>query len=139
MGQEVAELKILFALFTAKYGKVYTGEVLENKEKYINARLLKILSSTQVPDPTVVDAYLTEIARSYGVEYIPKPLSNIQPVSTTLGIALPTPGMPMPGAVPAPMSDLSDSNALPMATPINAPMGMPPPMAVPVAQPVGAA
>ena len=48
MGAEVDELKALFTLFTAKYGKVYTQEVLDNKEKYINARLLKILSSTQV-------------------------------------------------------------------------------------------
>merc|ERR1719453_2407872 len=102
MGGEVPELKVLFNLFAVKYGKAYVQEVLEHKEKYINARLLKILSSTQVPDPSVIDAYLTEIARAYGVEYISKPAGSIQPISATLGIALPTPGMPMPGP------DLSD-------------------------------
>ena len=124
-------------------------EVLDNKEKYINARLLKILSSTQVPDPTVVDAYLTEIAKAYGVEYIPKPPSAVQPMSATLGIALPTPGMPMPGQVPEPL-DVSDfqpaagaagssgapppmtglppmATEVPMATPVEAP---PPPQAI---------
>ena len=117
MGSEISELKALFGLFTLKYGKVYTQEVLDHKEKYINARLLKILSSTQVPDPSVVDAYLTEIAKAYGVEYIPKPLASVQPVSATLGIALPTPGMPMPapgappGAPPAPMEMTASSLA----------------------------
>ena len=51
-------------------------------------RLLKILSSTQVPDQTVVEAYLVEIAKSYGVEYIPKPASTVQATSATLGIVL---------------------------------------------------
>merc|ERR1719409_921397 len=110
MGTEISELKMLFHLFTAKYGKAYTQEVLDNKEKYINARLLKILSSTQVPDPSVIDAYLTEIAKAYGVEFIPKPLASVQPLSATLGIALPTPGMPMPGPVPEPI-DISELNA----------------------------
>ena len=64
--------------------------------RYINARLQKILSSTQVPDASVIDAYLTEIAKAYGVEYIPKPASSVQPISATLGIALPMPGTPMP-------------------------------------------
>ena len=106
MGSEIKELQVLFKLFTAKYGAAYTQEVLDGKEKYINARLLKILSSTQVPDPSVIEAYLTEIARTYGVEYIAKPLASIQPTSATLGIALPTPGMPMP-APPEPL-DVSE-------------------------------
>jgi len=104
MGAEIDELKALFMLFTAKYGKVYTQEVLDNKDKYINARLLKILSSTQVPDASVIDAYLGEIAKAYGVEYIPRPSASLQPMSATLGIALPTPGMPMP----TPMAEAVD-------------------------------
>jgi len=128
MGSEIDELKALFNLFTAKYGKAYTAEVLEHKEKYINARLLKILSSTQVPDPSVIDAYLTEIARAYGVEYISKPAGSIQPISATLGIALPTPGMPMPGPVPEP--DLSDVTAPPPAAASGAAVGPATPPAV---------
>ena len=63
MGQDIDELKALFNLFTAKYGKAFTQEVLDHKERYLTARLVEILSYTQVPDPTVVDAYLTEIVR----------------------------------------------------------------------------
>merc|ERR1719453_2532934 len=111
MGGEVPELKVLFNLFAVKYGKAYVQEVLEHKEKYINARLLKILSSTQVPDPTVIDAYLTEIAKSYGVEYIPKP--STQAVSATIGLTLPMPGMPMPQS----LLDLSDAPAAMPAAP----------------------
>lgn len=113
MGAEIDELKHLHILFTLKYGKPFTQDVLENKEKYINHRLLKILSSTEVPDVSVVDAYLEAIAQAYGVEFIPKPLGGAQPVSATLGIALPVPGQPMPGTtVPEPIdltgADLED-------------------------------
>ena len=41
MGSEIAELQTLLVLFTAKYGKVYAQEVVENKEKYLNHRLLR--------------------------------------------------------------------------------------------------
>lgn len=116
MGSEIDELKALFMLFTAKYGKVYTQEVLDNKDKYINARLLKILSSTQVPDASVIDAYLTEIAKTYGVEYIPRPPSAVQPVSATLGIALPTPGMPMPAPLAEPV-EISDAHGAGVSLP----------------------
>ena len=96
MGQEIPELKELFNLFAAKYGKAYVEEVIANKDKYLNHRLNKMLSSTQVPDPTVVVAYLTEIAKAYGVEYIPTLQAGIAtPLSTTTGISLPLPGQAM--------------------------------------------
>merc|ERR1719409_1989220 len=117
MGTEISELKMLFHLFTAKYGKAYTQEVLDNKEKYINARLLKILSSTQVPDPTVIDAYLTEIAKAYGVEFVPTQGAGAHPVSATLGIALPSPGMPMPNAGPN-LIDVSEAGGGSSAAPM---------------------
>ena len=142
MGQDIDELKALFNLFTAKYGKVFTQEVLDNKEKYINARLLKILSSTQVPDPTVLDAYLTEIAKTYGVEYIPRPVGErVMPTSATLGIALPTPGMPMPQPADEAADVTDEAVPLPAATGPDAgpsaamPMAVPGPAAVPYAMP----
>ena len=52
MGSEVPELHTLHQLFTAKYGKAYSEEVINNKEKYLSHRLLRMLTSTQVPDPT---------------------------------------------------------------------------------------
>ena len=117
MGTEVDELKHLHILFTIKYGKPFTEDIIENKEKYINHRLLKILTQTEVPDPTVVDAYLEAIAQSYGVEYVPKAATSVQPISATLGIALPTPGQPMPGtAVPEPI-DLTGCDSEPAPPP----------------------
>ena len=105
MGSEVPELHTLYMLFTAKYGKPYSEEVVNSKEKYLSHRLLRMLTSTQVPDPTVVELYLTEIAKAYNVEWTPRPqgvpgMMN----SSTLGVPLPLPGMPVgtevPGATP---------------------------------------
>ena len=36
LGDEVPELKQLYALFTAKYGKEFSQEVIANKDKYLN-------------------------------------------------------------------------------------------------------
>ena len=52
MGSEVPELHTLYQLFTAKYGKVYSEEVISSKEKYLSHRLLRMLTSTQVPSPS---------------------------------------------------------------------------------------
>ena len=92
MASEVPELGTLNQLFTAKYGKPYAAEVIENKEKYLNYRLLRMLTSTQVPDPTVVELYLTEIAKAYGVDWTPRPSAIPQPISSTIGVPLPPPG-----------------------------------------------
>ena len=94
MASEVPELGTLNQLFTAKYGKPYAAEVIENKEKYLNYRLLRMLTSTQVPDPTVVELYLTEIAKAYGVDWTPRPSAIPQPISSTIGVPLPLPGAP---------------------------------------------
>lgn len=133
MGTEVDELKHLHILFTLKYGKPFTQDVIDNKEKYINHRLLKILTMTECPDVTVVDAYLEAIAQSYGVEYVPQ-VTAVQPISSTLGIALPTPGQPMPGsAVPEPMPDLSGGEAPSAAEPA---LMMGTEVVLPTAQPI---
>ena len=90
LGSEVPELKELFVLFTTKYGKDFSQEVVQNKDKYLNHRLNKMLSSAVVPDPTVVVAYLTEIAKAYGVKYVPTiaiSSGSSQPLSATTGIA----------------------------------------------------
>ena len=105
MGNDVPELHVLFVLFTAKYGKPYSDEVVLNKEKYLSHRLVRMLTSTQVPDASVVELYLTEIAKAYNVEWAPKPRIGgaiPEPISSTIGVALPLPGMPVqqPGAYP---------------------------------------
>ena len=40
--------------------------MIQNKEKYLNHRLLRMLTSTSVPDSSVTELYLTEIAKAYG-------------------------------------------------------------------------
>jgi vacuolar protein sorting-associated protein IST1 len=141
MGSEIKELQELFKLFSAKYGKAYTQEVLDNKEKYINARLLTIISNTQVPDPSVIEAYLTEIAKEYGVEYVPRPVGEQRgPVSATVGVALPTPGMPMPGSAVPDLIDLGGS-VVPASGPGLFPSPGPgaaaaPPLAIPTEIPI---
>ena len=95
MGSEVPELHVLYGLFTAKYGKVYSEEVVNSKEKYLSHRLLRMLTSTQVPDPSVVELYLTEIAKAYNVEWAPRPTGIPGPISSTIGMPLPLPGMPV--------------------------------------------
>ena len=43
MGTEIPELKQLQTMFTAKYGKEYAEEVITNKEKYLDHRLVRML------------------------------------------------------------------------------------------------
>eukprot|EP00965_Chrysotila_dentata_P218431 6190572-Pleurochrysis_carterae.AAC.1 len=95
MGSDVPELKELNMLFTAKYGVPYAEEVVANKENYLNQRLLRMLTSTQVPDPTVIELYLTEIAKAYSVEWKPRPAETVMHVSSTIGVPVPLPGMPV--------------------------------------------
>jgi len=96
LGNEIPELKELFNLFTAKYGKEYTEQVVSNKDKYLAHRFNKVLTSSQVPDTTVVVAYLQEIAKTYGVEYVPTLSAQPPPhISATTGLVLPLPGEPM--------------------------------------------
>ena len=96
LGNEIPELKELFNLFTAKYGKEYTEQVVSNKDKYLAHRFNKVLTSSQVPDTTVVVAYLDEIAKTYGVDYVPTLSAQPPPhISATTGLVLPLPGEPM--------------------------------------------
>lgn len=100
-GHEIPELKVLHGQFTAKYGAAHAHEVIEHKEKYLNNRLVRMLTSTKVPDSSVVELYLTEIAKTYGVVgYTPRPPLGAfgaapSPISATIGRPLPLPGMPV--------------------------------------------
>ena len=43
MGAEIPELKQLQVMFTQKFGKEYAEEVITNKEKYLDHRLVRML------------------------------------------------------------------------------------------------
>jgi len=139
MGSEIPELKQLNILFTAKYGKTYAQEVIAHKERYLDQRLLRMLTSTQVPDPSVVSLYLAEIAKAYGVEWTERPVSTpTAPLSSIGGVPLPMPGMPIPGAVPAGVSaadfeqPVTPAPAIPQATATHVPVAHVPINVVPV-------
>lgn len=100
LGGDVPELKVLMQLFAAKYGAAFANEVIANSDKYLNQRLVRMLTAMQVPDPSVVELYLTEIARAYNVQWAPNLTSSSTstPISATLGVPLPLPGMPTAAA-----------------------------------------
>ncbi|KAL1503970.1 hypothetical protein AB1Y20_010386 [Prymnesium parvum] len=117
MGNEVPELKQLYLLFTQKYGKPYIDDVIARKESYLDQRLLKMLTSTQVPDPSVVNLYLTEIAKAYGVEYTPSAASSRLATSATIGSVIP-------------VAQFIKTPAMPIAQPLSQPMSVPQPYSV---------
>jgi len=146
MGNDVPELKTLNLLFTAKYGLAYAEEVKEHKEKYLNHRLLGMLTSTQVPDRSVTRVYLIEIAKAYGVSWTPPPENLVpQPMSASLGVPLPLPGMPfplpsMPGiAADTPQPPQPVQPAAPMPSPPGVPVGTGVPVTAPPIYASGAA
>ena len=55
-----------------------------------------------MPDPSVVELYLTEIAKAYNVEWAPRPQGTPGPISSTIGMPLPLPGMPVQAPQEAP-------------------------------------
>ena len=74
------------------------------------------MRSTQVPDPSVVTLYLTEIAKAYGVDYTPRPQTIPQPISSTVGVPLPLPGQAVPSAISA--ADFAAPGGPPCSHPI---------------------
>lgn len=129
MGNEIDELKALLIQFSAKYGKEHAKEVIDNKEKYLEPRLIKMLTSVDVPDPSLIELYLTEIAKAYNVEYVPSPPTTTPggQFSATVGVPLPMPGMPVPVAADVPdLSDPAPSAPAPPAAPPVVPPTAPP-------------
>ena len=60
-GSEIPELKVLQGQFTAKYGQAYAQEVIQNKEKYLNHRLVRMLTSTQARTACIIYIYNTYV------------------------------------------------------------------------------
>lgn len=103
--------------------------------------LAALLPSTQIPDPSVVTLYLTEIAKAYGVEYTPRQTSLPQGLmSSTIGVPLPLPGMATSIPEPINLSTLGQPSAAAMPT-VQVPVATHIPVAtnIPVAGPMPAA
>lgn len=67
---EIKELHILRDLLMHKYGREFSVAVMENRDGCVSERVMKKLT-IDMPSSELVDAYLTEIAKGYGVNWAP--------------------------------------------------------------------
>jgi vacuolar protein sorting-associated protein IST1 len=65
---EIKELGTVRTLLAEKYGKEFTLSALENSDGKVNEKVVKKLS-VEPPRPELVQGYLEEIARAYGVDW----------------------------------------------------------------------
>ncbi|KAJ7922832.1 regulator of Vps4 activity in the MVB pathway-domain-containing protein [Mycena leptocephala] len=69
---ELKELHVLRDILMHKYGREFSMAVMENRDGCVSDRVVrKLVNAT--PSTELVDAYLTEIAKAYGVEWSPLP------------------------------------------------------------------
>jgi len=67
---ELKELHVLREMLMHKYGREFSIGVMENRDGCVNERVAKKLV-VFTPAPELVDAYLAEIAKGYGVKWTP--------------------------------------------------------------------
>ncbi|KAM3077009.1 Vacuolar protein sorting-associated protein ist1 [Clarireedia jacksonii] len=73
---EVKELQQVRALLCEKYGKEFALQAMENSDEKVSEKVLKKLSVTP-PPPELVNGYLEEIARTYGVDWPKRPKEEV--------------------------------------------------------------
>ncbi|KAF9654171.1 DUF292-domain-containing protein [Thelephora ganbajun] len=67
---ELKELNVLREMLMYKYGREFSLGVMENRDNCVSERVMKKLTLS-APSPELVDAYLFEIAKGYGVTWSP--------------------------------------------------------------------
>ncbi|KAI0660562.1 regulator of Vps4 activity in the MVB pathway-domain-containing protein [Cubamyces menziesii] len=73
---ELKELHILRDILMHKFGREYSIAVMENRDGCVSERITRKLDIS-TPSSALVDAYLTEIAKGYGIAWSPpKPLDT---------------------------------------------------------------
>ncbi|RFU30555.1 hypothetical protein B7463_g5799, partial [Scytalidium lignicola] len=73
---EVKELQTVRAILVDKYGKEFALQAMENSDEKVSEKVLKRLTVTPPPQE-LVQGYLEEIARTYGVDWPKKPAEDI--------------------------------------------------------------
>ncbi|CAG8958776.1 hypothetical protein HYFRA_00011726 [Hymenoscyphus fraxineus] len=73
---DVKELQQVRALLVDKYGKEFALAAMENSDEKVAEKVLKKLAVTP-PAPELVNGYLEEIARTYGVDWPKKPKEEL--------------------------------------------------------------
>jgi len=72
---ELKELHILRDILMHKYGREFSAAVMENRDGIVTERVSRKLTIA-TPSPELVDAYLTEIAKAYSVNWSAAPLGT---------------------------------------------------------------
>jgi len=70
MQADVGELKVISDVFAAKYSKEFAQIHVEDREHAVSDKVKRKLAC-QEPNKELVEQYLKEIAKSFGIEYIP--------------------------------------------------------------------
>jgi len=72
---ELKELHVLRDILTHKYGREFSAAVMENRDGIVTDRVSRKLTIA-TPSAELVDAYLTEIAKAYRVDWSAAPSST---------------------------------------------------------------
>ncbi|GBE77510.1 regulator of Vps4 activity in the MVB pathway-domain-containing protein [Sparassis latifolia] len=72
---ELKELQVLRDMLMHKYGREFAIAVMENRDGCVSERVTRKLA-VFTPGPSLVDAYLAEIAKGYGVDWSPPEYPN---------------------------------------------------------------
>lgn len=73
---DVKELNSVRVLLMEKYGKEFAMQAMENSDEKVSEKVLKKLAVTP-PSQELVNGYLEEIARTYGVDWPKKPREEL--------------------------------------------------------------
>ncbi|KAF4604737.1 hypothetical protein EYR40_003515 [Pleurotus pulmonarius] len=75
---ELKELHVLREILMHKYGREFSIAVMENRDGRVSDRVINKLTVTP-PSLELVDAYMTEIAKAYSVDWAPPRSSKQEP------------------------------------------------------------
>lgn len=67
---EIKELHILREMLMQKFGREFAIAVMENRDSCVSERITRKMT-IDTPSPALVDAYLGEIAKGYGIDWSP--------------------------------------------------------------------
>jgi len=79
---DIQELSVIREQFIVKFGKHFAQEAMSNQNNCVNARVVHKLSIL-TPENYLVYQYLTEIAKSYGLDWKAPQTETISPISTS--------------------------------------------------------
>ena len=67
-----AELDIVRSTLIQRFGPDFARAATTNRENHVPSRIVRAVNAP-LPSATLLNAYLTNVARSYGVNWLPDP------------------------------------------------------------------